>query len=69
MSAQIIRCGQCHRRMRSRTGWNVTARAGVIVDYTCPQCQTVEQHVEAEINEATIDYQTGKSGLIFVRPK
>jgi hypothetical protein len=42
--------------MRDTTGWNYTTKAGVIVGYLCPGCQSPEQNAEAEINEVTRQY-------------
>lgn len=65
---RVIRCSACARRLRSMEGWNVTLKAGVIVGYTCPDCQTAEQNAEAEINQATTDYGTDRFGRITGKP-
>jgi hypothetical protein len=44
------------------THWNVNLRAGVIVGYVCPSCQTAEEWAEAEINEATLEYNRDAFG-------
>lgn len=56
MSAKVIRCQRCSRRMRSPEGWNTVKRLGVDVGYLCPDHQTPEENVGAAVNEATIDY-------------
>ena len=58
--------------MRSATAWNVTTSMGVITGYLCPTCQTPEENAEAEINEATLDYQAGgvdAFGRMYAMPK
>lgn len=51
------KCGRCGRRLRKDLdGWNGTFRNGRIVELLCPNCQTVDENVEAVINEATLDY-------------
>lgn len=55
MSA-AIKCDRCSRRMRNQSDWNVTVKAGHIAGYRCPDCQTPEDYIEAQINWATIDY-------------
>lgn len=54
-----VECTQCRRRHRNRDElerWNVEYIAGLQVGTLCPDCQTSEQHIEAEINHATVDY-------------
>ncbi len=52
----VIKCSRCRRRCRNMAGWNATFKDGRIVGYLCGDCQTVEENLEAQINEATIDY-------------
>lgn len=66
---RVVRCSECHRRMRSMAGWNSVFKAGVVVGNLCPDCQTPEQNAEAEINEATLDYGINALGLIVAKPK
>ncbi len=42
MSRPVMRCTRCRRRLRNPNtpGWNATFKAGVIVGYLCPGCQT-----------------------------
>lgn len=58
---QVARCGRCRRRPTAeqwtREAWNVTMADGVIIGFLCPDCQTAEENAEAEINEATLDYE------------
>lgn len=52
------KCMRCGRRYRGRGDWNAVFEQGVCVGIKCPACQTPEENAEAEINEATIDYNT-----------
>lgn len=51
---------RCRRRVRAGASdfdsWNVMFREGVVVGLLCPACQTSDEHLEAEVNEATTDY-------------
>ena len=71
MSTKVTRCTRCNRRLRNaNSDWNITLRAGRIVEVTCPSCQTPEEYVEAEINLATLDYLGFDAlGRMVVRPK
>lgn len=63
---KVIRCTRCQRRWRGAENWNVTVEQGFPVGITCPSCQTVDENLEAEINEATIDYLGfGPDGRLF----
>lgn len=59
MKRMKIVCDRCNRKTTETKciGWNCTVRRGIIVGYLCPACQTSEENAEAEINEATLDYQ------------
>jgi hypothetical protein len=55
MSARVIRCTRCRKRWRgpgSRNAdrWNVDLIAGLIVGHLCPDCQTTEEDLGAEVN-------------------
>jgi len=66
-----MRCSRCGRRPRRRDldDWNGTFRRGVLVAALCPRCQTPEEHTEALINQATLDYRTDALGRLTGRPK
>ncbi|RFZ42681.1 hypothetical protein MSS4_04646 [Mycobacterium marinum] len=64
MSAKVQRCTRCGKRHRNQPDWNVTYIAGLEAGLLCPDCQTAEEHVEAEVNLATEDY----SGWQAVKP-
>lgn len=66
MSA-AIRCARCGRRLRSSSaeGWNATMRQGVAVGYTCPDCQTGAEHIEAMVNESTTNYSVDADGRVW----
>ncbi|MFC1435982.1 hypothetical protein ACEZDB_35655 [Streptacidiphilus sp. N1-3] len=36
--------------------WNGTMDRGVLVALVCPGCQTSQEHLVAEVREATLDY-------------
>lgn len=73
MSKKVIRCDRCSRRLRNpRTDsrWNATFDRGNVVGYTCPDCQTIDENTEAEVNEATLEYCGRIPGVGFLaRPK
>ncbi|MFD9061486.1 hypothetical protein ACFVZ3_08215 [Kitasatospora purpeofusca] len=51
--------------------WNATMSRGVLVGLICPGCQTAEEHVEAEVKEATLDYEGAvedATGRLVVAP-
>jgi hypothetical protein len=59
MSRRPKRCDRCGRRGRTfaaMAGWNVVVKSGYITGLHCPSCQTPEEHAEAAINEATLDF-------------
>lgn len=69
---KVTKCSRCRRRMRRNDGWNTGFKAGIVVGYLCPSCQSPEENAEAEINEATIDYSTGvvdQFGRLWATPK
>lgn len=49
--------------------WNIDVRGGEIVAVICPACQTPAEHVEAEINLATLDYGMLVDGRLIGRAK
>lgn len=52
MSADV-RCGRCgsyRRRSSDPFHWNEESVAGLVIGYLCPDCQTSEEHIEAEVN-------------------
>lgn len=50
MSAKVSRCTRCGRRYRGQERWNDDFVAGMHVGRICPQCQTDEENLGAEIN-------------------
>lgn len=50
MSAKVERCARCGRRYRGQDGWNDDLIAGLRVGRVCPDCQTDEEHLGAEVN-------------------
>jgi hypothetical protein len=59
---RLIRCDRCGRRCRNPRAladtWNSVWRVGYLTGFLCPDCQTPEESTEAEINGATLDYET-----------
>ncbi|OAH41764.1 hypothetical protein AYJ66_07270 [Dietzia cinnamea] len=53
---KVIKCGRCRKRCRNAEGWNAVYAQGYITGYLCPKCQTPEESLEAQVNEATLDY-------------
>lgn len=71
MSA-AIKCDRCKRRYRGHGDWNTVFTQGFVTGHLCPACQTPEENAEAEINLATIDYDTARIddlGRVWVKPK
>jgi hypothetical protein len=60
MSTNIIRCSRCRRRCRNvdNNAWNVEWIASYAVGSICPECQTPEEDLEAQVSEAIDDYST-----------
>jgi len=54
------RCHRCNRRWRDGAAdadrWNTEFKAGVVLWLLCPGCQTPEENLQAEINDATLNY-------------
>ncbi|WP_158707705.1 hypothetical protein [Janibacter massiliensis] len=50
------RCSSCSRRVKNDPEANVVFDAGRFAGFLCSRCQTPEQHLEATVNEATVDY-------------
>ncbi|MFC9769332.1 hypothetical protein [Rhodococcus jostii] len=66
--ATTIRCSRCRRRWRGAANWNITLDFGVPTEIICPDCQTPDEHAEAEINEATTEVSV-RSGRIAMHQK
>ncbi|GAA5610572.1 hypothetical protein CP981_15735 [Streptomyces platensis] len=59
--ATDIVCDRCRRTLRGADdGWNVVMDSGYAVGYLCPDCQTAEENAEAEVHQATLDYNAGQ---------
>lgn len=57
MSAHVIRCTRCSRRLRGdAAAWNGQFEAGRLVAVICPTCQSADENAEAAINDATLTY-------------
>ena len=56
---ECLRCGKTEFAGNA-DNWNAVFDAGVIVAFLCPDCQTDEENIEAQVNEATIDYSKMK---------
>lgn len=51
------RCSRaCWKDADDFRSWNGTVDKGVLVALICPQCQSPEEHTEAEVGEAVLDY-------------
>ncbi|MGO8967867.1 MAG: hypothetical protein ACLQGN_30840 [Mycobacterium sp.] len=53
MTSKIIRCSRCKRRYRGQGGWNNNTIAGLVIEMLCPDCQTPQEDLEAELNLIT----------------
>ena len=49
VSAKVIKCDRCRKRCRNMDGWNTDFVAGFVVGYVCPDCQTPQEDLEAEL--------------------
>jgi hypothetical protein len=68
------RCMSCSRRCRSSDAtagtWNKESIAGLVIGVLCPDCQTVEQDLEAQVRQVLdpqsqhkkVYYDSGASG-------
>lgn len=59
-----VMCDRCTSIFVGHGDWNVTLEKGVVAGLLCPACQTVDENVEAVINESTIDYSVDDGGLV-----
>jgi hypothetical protein len=50
VTAKTIRCRECRKRWRGQDSWNVDYVAGMAAGYLCPDCQTTDQDLEAQVN-------------------
>lgn len=69
---RIARCDRCGRKVRNDRHANTVFKAGAIAGFLCGRCQTADESLEAQINEATIDYATTTTdafGRAVVSPK
>ncbi|KFI55256.1 hypothetical protein [Bifidobacterium callitrichos] len=61
--SRVVKCSRCRRRFRENAAdaaqWNVVFKAGRVTGYLCPDCQSDEERLEAQVNEATLDYAHG----------
>lgn len=66
---ETFTCTRCGSTGSDPDGWNGEFEAGRLVAIICPACQTAEQNAEAEINAATIEYETNAFGQLIEKPK
>ena len=52
------RCARCRKRIRKDEDWNVQFSKGFAVAVICHTCLTPEEHLQAEVNAATVDYSS-----------
>ena len=69
-----VRCSRCGRLLRDAPGvdallWNVAARNGCAVGFLCPDCQADAEGIEAQANEAVLDYSRDSHGRMVATPK
>jgi len=50
MSEKTRKCHRCGKLWRGQDGWNADYVAGLEVGVLCPDCQTAEEYVAAEVN-------------------
>ena len=65
MAEKVKRCARCNRRLRNTataTDWAVALAPDgdtnfkVVEEIWCPDCTSSDEHLEREINDATVDY-------------
>lgn len=65
----VSRCVRCRRSVPAiPTGWNGVWKLGILKSVICPECQSVEENMEAAIDDATLRY-VSKDGLPASLPK
>jgi hypothetical protein len=64
MAAKVRRCARCDRRLRkSGADWTCWIKIdpsdglGTVPEVYCPDCTTTEEHLQREVNDATVDYR------------
>ncbi|MFN3007399.1 hypothetical protein ACK12G_29380 [Mycolicibacterium wolinskyi] len=50
MSTKVVKCSRCRKRHRGQDGWNEDYIAGLVIGYVCPDCQTSEESIGAQVN-------------------
>jgi hypothetical protein len=70
---RLIKCMRCERIEAADTpatnGWNIVYDEGRPTGVICPDYQTPEENMEAEVNAATLDYGTDEQGHLTASPK
>lgn len=56
MGTTVVRCDRCGRRMGNGEDWNVAFSVGNAAGYLCPDCQTNDESLEAQVDEVLTDY-------------
>jgi hypothetical protein len=64
MTKKVIRCDRCRKRYRGQPNWNQDWVAGIVVGYTCPDCQTVEENLGAEVNLVLAPPETRRAATL-----
>ena len=54
----LITCSRCGKTefLGNAENWNAVYQSGVVTAFICHECQTDEEDLEAQINEATTNY-------------
>lgn len=60
--SKAIKCYRCGKRCRNAEGWNVEYVAGLELGAVCPVCQSSEEDIGAQVNEAMGTTQTMRTG-------
>lgn len=58
-----VKCARCGKTESANNAklWNAVFDKGVLTHYLCPDCQTQEEFLEAEVNEALTDYSKARA--------
>lgn len=56
--SELVECARCGKVEFAGNAdrWNVVFNMGRVAGFLCPDCQTAEEDIEAQVNEATTDY-------------
>lgn len=71
MKSIPVICERCGERTTAdlASEWLMTLRNGEIVELVCPDCQTEEEHLASEVNDATTVLGVDVEGRLYLEAK